>query len=316
MELNGASRWPLGSQHQRRDDRIMTSTGRLDSATHHRLVVGFDGSDSSLSALEWAASEAESRAASVRIISSYALTQGLDLAAGASAAGIDMREIAAGCVDQLRTATTTVFEGHPGVAHDVEAVGVSPALTLLREAERADLVVVGSSGAGAITRFLLGSVTGSLLAKSPCPVVIVPATTRPPTSRIVVGTDGSEHAEHAVRWAVDEADRRGLELVIVHAWRYGYHLTMEGVDRADDFTPVDAELILDEAVEAARSIGTGNVRGELIEGRATETLLKMSETTDLLVVGARGRGGFHRMLFGSTASAAATHSSCPTVIVR
>ncbi|MGA7757388.1 MAG: universal stress protein [Ilumatobacteraceae bacterium] len=294
----------------------MTSIGRYDSPAHHRLVIGFDGSDSSLSALEWAAAEAESRAASVRIVSSYSLTQGLDLAAGASAAGIDLTEIAAGCLDQLRTATTKVFEEHPGVEHDIEAVGVSPALTLLAEAEHADLVVVGSSGAGAIMRFLLGTVTASLLAKSPCPVVIVPATTRPPTSRIVVGTDGSEHAAHAVRWAIDEADRRHLELVIVHAWAYRRHLTIEGVDRADDFTPVDAELILDEAVEAARSVGSGNVRGELVEGRATETLLEMSETADLLVLGARGSGGFRRMLFGSTASAAAAHSSCPTVIVR
>lgn len=280
------------------------------------MAIGFDGSDSSLSALEWTASEAELRAASVRIISSYSLTQGLDLAAGATATGIDMTEIAAGCLDQLRTATTKVFEEHPDVSYDIEAVGVSPVLTLLGEAEHADLVVVGSSGAGAITRFLLGSVTGSLLARSPCPVVIVPATTEPPTSHIVVGTDGSEHAQHAIRWAVDEADRRRVELLIVHAWRYGYHLTMEGVDRADDFTPVDARLILDEAVETARSIGSGNVRGELVEGRATEILLEMSETSELLVLGARGRGGFRRMLFGSTASAAATHSSCPTVIVR
>ena len=151
-------------------------------------------------------------------------------------------------------------------------------MALLGEAEHADLVVVGSSGAGAITRFLLGSATGSLLASSPCPVVVVPAGPPAPTSRIVVGTDGSEHADHAVRWAVDEADRRGSELVIVHVWKYGYHLTMGGVDRADDFTPVDAELILDRAVEAARSMSAGNVRGGLVEGSEADTLLELSTT--------------------------------------
>jgi nucleotide-binding universal stress UspA family protein len=294
----------------------MTATGMHDAAVHDRLVVGFDGSESSLNAIEWAATEAEARAAAVRIVSSYSLTQGLDLAAGASGAGIDMTEIAAGCLGQLRGATTSVFEGHPGVEHEIATFGRSPALALLEEAQHADLVVVGSSGAGAITRFLLGSVTGSLLASSPCPVVVVPADATTSISRILVATDGSDHAEHAVRWAVDEADRHGVELVVVHVWRSGYHLTVEGVDRADDFAPIDAELVLDAAVETARSIGSGNVRGELIEGRTTEVVLQLSKTTDLLVLGSKGRGGFRRMLFGSTASAAATHSSCPTVIVR
>jgi nucleotide-binding universal stress UspA family protein len=294
----------------------MTATGANDPTLHQRLVVGFDGSESSLSAIEWAAAEAESRGACVRVISSYSMEPVTDFGSGASGSGFDMTEIAAECLDRLRTATTEVFERHPGVEFDIATVRLSPAMALLGEAENADLVVVGSTGAGAITRFLLGSATGSLLASSPCPVVVVPAGPQASASRIVVGTDGSEHADHAVRWAVAEADRRGSELVIVHVWKYGFHLTMGGIDRADDFTPVDAELILDRAVEAARSMGSGNVRGELVEGNEADTLLELSKTANLLVVGSRGRGGFRAMLFGSMASAAATHSSCPTVIVR
>jgi nucleotide-binding universal stress UspA family protein len=239
-----------------------------------------------------------------------------DFAAGATDSGIDMTEIEAECTDQLRTATTAVFDGHPGVDHEIEAVRVSPARALLGEAEHADLVVVGSTGAGAFTRFLLGSTTGALLASCPCPVVVVPAQAPEPTGRIVVGTDGSEHAEHAVRWAADEADRRGAELMIVHGWKRGYHLTIEGVDRADDLTPVDAELILDRAVEAARAVSGASIEGRLVEGSVADTLLDLSKTADLLVVGSRGRGGFRAMLFGSIASSVATHSHCPAVIVR
>ncbi len=215
-----------------------------------------------------------------------------------------------------REATTTTFDGHPGVDYEFETVRSNAGRALLDEADHADLVVVGSTGAGAFTRLLLGSTTGALLASSPCPVVVVPTEAPAPTSRIVVGTDGSEHADHAVRWAADEADRRGAELVVVHAWKRGYHLTIEGVDRADDFTPVDAELILDRAVEAARGVSGANVEGRLVEGNVTDTLLDHSSAVDLLVVGSRGRGGFRAMLFGSTATAAATHSHCPTVIVR
>jgi nucleotide-binding universal stress UspA family protein len=293
----------------------MTSMTRAP-ALHHQLVVGYDGSASSLSAIEWAASEAETRDARVRVMTSYSMEPLTDFGSGATGSGFDMTEIEAECQDRLLAATTTVFERHPAVDHEIETVRLSPAAALLRAAEHADLVVVGSSGAGAITRFLLGSATGALLASSPCPVVVVPTKAPAPTSRVVVGTDGSEHADHAVRWAADEADRRGSELVVVHVWKYGYHLTMEGIDRADDFTPVDAELILDRAVEAARSVSAGVVVGELLEGSEADTLLELSKTADLLVVGSRGRGGFRAMLFGSIASATATHSSCPTVIVR
>ena len=292
----------------------MTATGA--PLLQKRLVVGFDGSASSRSALEWAAAEAESRGASVRVISSYFVQPVIEFGYGASGSGVDMTETAVWCLNRVRTASTEVFEGHPGVEYEFDAVRQSPAAALLAEATSADLVVVGSSGVGAVVRFLLGSVTGSLLASSPCPVVVVPAELHEPTGRIVVGTDGSDHADHAVQWAADEADRRGCELVIAHVWKYGYHLTMEGVDRADDFTPVDAELILDTAVETARSLSGVDVRGELIEGNEADTLLDLSESADLLVLGARGRGGFRAMLFGSIANAAATHSSCPTVIVR
>jgi nucleotide-binding universal stress UspA family protein len=294
----------------------MTSPTPYPPALHHRLVVGFDGSDSSLKAIEWAASEAGTRGASVRVITSYSMEPLTDFAAGATDSGVDMTEIEAECADRLRTATTAVFDDHPGVDHEIETVRVSPARALLAEAEHADLVVVGSTGAGSFTRFLLGSTTGALLASCPCPVVVVPAEAREPTGRIVVGTDGSEHAEHAVRWAADEADRRGAELIIVHGWKHHYHLTIEGVDRADDLAPVDAELILDRAVEASRAVSGASTEGRLVEGSVADTLLDLSTTADLLVVGSRGRGGFRAMLFGSIASSVATHSNCPTVIVR
>jgi nucleotide-binding universal stress UspA family protein len=294
----------------------MTSATPSPPALQHRIVVGFDGSESSQQAIEWAASEAERRRASVRVVTSYSMEPLTDFAAGATDSGVDMTEIEAECTDRLQSATAAVFDGHPGVDHEIEAVRVSPARALLTEAEHADLVVVGSTGAGAFTRFLLGSTTGALLASCPCPVVVVPTEAPESTGRIVVGTDGSEHADHAVRWAADEADRRGAELVIVHGWKRHYHLTIEGVDQADDFTPVDAELILDQAVEAVRAVSGANVVGQLVEGSVADTLLDLSKTADLLVVGSRGRGGFRAMLFGSIASSVATHSHCPAVIVR
>ncbi len=198
-----------------------------------------------------------------------------------------------------------------------QTVRLSPAMALLDEAEHADLVVVGSTGAGVFTRFLLGSTTGALLASSPCPVVVVPAGPQPPASRIVVGTDGSEHADHAVRWAADEADRRGGELVVVHVWKYGYHLT---IGRYRSCRRLHAGRCGTDPGQGGRSCPRGQ-RGERSRptGRGQRDRHAPGAAPrppDLLVVGSRGRGGFRAMLFGSIATAAATHSNCPTVIVR
>ena len=151
----------------------MTSTGTPVPVPHRRLVVGFDGSESSVSAIEWAASEAESRAASVLIVSSYAMEPVVDFGAGASGSGVDMSEVTAACQDRLRVTAAKVFADHRDVEHDIEVSRASPAIALLREAEDADLVIVGSSGAGSITRFLLGSVTEQLVARAPCSVFVV-----------------------------------------------------------------------------------------------------------------------------------------------
>lgn len=281
----------------------------------NHLVVGYDGSVASTNALEWAASEAELTGASVRVLSSYAPPTVVDFGYGAATAIWDDDEIPVWTRDRLQQAVAATFEHHPGVGHDFAAVSARPATALLDAAAAADLLVVGSSGAGAVSHLLLGSVTSELLAASPCPVVVTPAGTRTATARIVVGTDGSDHAERAVAWAVSEADRRRCELVVAHAWAPPSRLVGEG-GRHGSLHEIDAELVLERAIAAAREASGGTVVPALVEGGTVQALLDLGDTADLVVVGSRGRGGFRSMLFGSVAHAVAAHASCPAVIVR
>ena len=133
--------------------------------------------------------------------------------------------------------------------------------------------------------------------------------------RVVVGVDDSKGSNSALDWAIDEADLRGAELIVVHAWAYPYGLDAPAIT-VRDVMRVDAACVLDRSVERANSRGGARVDGRLVEGNAAESIIEAAEGADLIVVGNRGRGGLRSLLLGSVSSAVIHHTHCPTVVVR
>lgn len=135
-------------------------------------------------------------------------------------------------------------------------------------------------------------------------------------SRIVVGIDGSEHALRAVAWAVDEARLRGAELVIAYAindrdlpaWP-APHV----VPSHDELEAAGREL-LDEALVAVDTSGV-EVTTDIASGSPARRLCDLARDADLLVVGARGLGGFRGLLMGSVSQQTVAHAPCPVVVV-
>jgi nucleotide-binding universal stress UspA family protein len=187
---------------------------------------------------------------------------------------------------------------------------------LVEAARDSDLLVVGTTGVGAVESVLLGSVAHAVARTSPCPFALVPdVPDRPLFNRIIVGVDGSKASQLAADWAADEADRLNLECVVVHAWSYPYATELSS-ETGHDLTHVDAELCLEAAVERCRDRGRCPMRGELVELSATKALVEASAQADLVVVGSRGRGELRSLLFGSVAHTVAQHSGCPVVVIR
>ena len=139
--------------------------------------------------------------------------------------------------------------------------------------------------------------------------------------RVVVGVDGSAGARAAVRFAVEDAVRRGVpvEAVTAHrppeAWMdfdaigdFEYDKAQaEAVERAETFI---AE-VLREIPEPHPEIHVTAVLGS-----AADALIRESAGADLLVVGSRGHGGFSSMLLGSTSMQCALHAPCPVTVVH
>jgi nucleotide-binding universal stress UspA family protein len=123
--------------------------------------------------------------------------------------------------------------------------------------------------------------------------------------------DGSTHADEALRWAAEEAVRRGLRLRIVHAWLLSPYSAGRAHGRAE------SRRILDDAEVRANAYAPGldivTVDTLDLVGSA---LAAESATAAMLVLGSRGRGGFRSLLLGSTSLTAATIARCPVVVVR
>lgn len=181
----------------------------------------------------------------------------------------------------------------------------------------AQMVVVGSRGRDALQRLLLGSVSTGLLHHAHCPVAVVPmdqAKSRT-NAPVVVGIDGSPSSESAVALAFDEADRRSVDLVALHAWNdFGVYM---GVDTEWRQYEIEAHEVLAERLAGWQEQYPGvAVHRRIVCNEPAYWLTEESRRAQLVVVGSHGRGGFTGMLLGSTSSAVAQTSSAPVIVAR
>ena len=131
---------------------------------------------------------------------------------------------------------------------------------------------------------------------------------------IVVGVDGSEGSNDALRWAAGQAQLTGAALRAIASWRWPSYVTRvpPGSDPAGD-----TERTLHESVAPIRAdFPDLDISEHLVQGPAGPSLLTHSENATLLVVGARGRAAFPGMLLGSVAEYCVRNGPCPVVVVR
>ena len=137
---------------------------------------------------------------------------------------------------------------------------------------------------------------------------------------IVAAVDGSQSALDAVRWAADEAVRRGMSLRLTHAVNIAAIAYGGSFGLPKDYFEAmnqDGRTYLADAGSLARSLHPDlPVTTELIEGSPIPILVDASEQAALVVLGSRGVGGFTGILTGSTAVATIARAHCPVVVVR
>ncbi|WP_190812898.1 universal stress protein [Saccharopolyspora pogona] len=270
----------------------MESTGRV--------VVGVDGSESSLTAVRWAAGEADLRPAKQLYVV---------MASGDPMWDDEAWEILGPVTDQIAG-------DHPSLEVSSDVVPGDPADVLLQLSEGAVLVAVGSRGRSTLAATLLGSVSAKVATHARRPVVVVRE--RREGGPVVVGLDNSPHSGAALQYAFDAASRYESELVAMQVW--------QDIEYAPVVPRLEYELadLRDEALRGvaeqlagwAESYPNVPVRKVAQRGHPVAELAAAAEDARLLVVGHRGRGGFTGLLLGSVAAGVLHHAPCPVAVVR
>lgn len=140
-------------------------------------------------------------------------------------------------------------------------------------------------------------------------------------SGIVVGVDGSPNAESALKWAMSEAALRksSLTVLAVHEVPAGYWTGQPVPVVGDEALVAEMRKATEHAVEeaaAATGARPDPVTVVAISGFPARALIDASRQADLVVVGARGGGGFSALVLGSVSTQVAHHASCPVVVVK
>ncbi|MEU0440566.1 universal stress protein [Streptomyces sp. NPDC006186] len=286
------------------------------------VVVGVDGSASSLAAVEVAAREARLRGAALRVVHAF-LWPALHVPLGPSPLGPPdggLRNLAdrvvAEAVARARTAEPDVEIGQVVVSGE-------PLTVLEAQSRAAELVVVvGSRGMGGFVGLLLGSTAVHLAAHGACPVLVVREEPRP-DGPVVLGVDGSAAGRKAVDFAFAEAFLRGAPLVALHAWTtWNAPMPAPSDPSAPYANPPGTRAGTEERLSAEALAGRREhlpgvaVEHRVVHGGTREALIEASGSAQLLVVGARGRGGFTGLLLGSVSQAVLHHARCPVAVVR
>ncbi|MFF4982289.1 universal stress protein [Streptomyces sp. NPDC001046] len=282
---------------------------------HLPVVVGVDGSEPSLRAVDRAADEATLRAVPLRIVHAYRWDR-YEGAALAREIGLPSASVTPD--DILVAAGRRARRHHPDLAVTLEAVAEEPEYVLLREARHASAVIVGTRGRGEVADLLLGSVSLSVATAATCPVFVIRGddgnrAAEGRHGRVVVGVSDAPTA--AVRFACEEARRRGAALDAIRAWRCPTRETADHPLLTGTPERLHEERAAEE-LEAALADAPADVRlrRHTVEGPARRVLLTASQEADLLVVG-RHRPGQYGHRLGRIAHTLLHHSACPVAVV-
>ncbi|GGY88789.1 universal stress protein [Streptomyces olivaceoviridis] len=280
------------------------------------IVVGIDGSEPSMRAVEWAADEAALRGASLRLV--YAsLWERYEGGIFAHDLGTPSEEVMA--EDIVGTAERRARQRQPGVKVTTDVLPEEAGYSLIRESHSALAMVLGCRGRSGVTEALLGSVSVAVAGHAHCPLIVVRGShdnRSGARGRVLLGVGEKQAGSAAVRFAAEEALLRGVPLEAVRAWRRPLHEPRAHPLLVGEPAHFQEQRAAELVEEALRDTPAGlRVHRRTIEGFARDALLAVSREADLLVVGARRRQGRFGLQLGRVAHGVLHHAACPVAVV-
>lgn len=283
------------------------------------ITVGLDGSPESLAAADWAAREAQRRDLPLHLVHAW-IWQPHDVPVTQ-----DLDTQKRWALRILRQAEEELRGRHPELTVSAEQISETAAEVLLGQAEKAQMLVLGSSGHGAIAGFLLGSVGHQVLARANGPVVMVRANARSAAKHdgreVVVGIDDlGDSAAPMLECAFDAAASRRTALRAVHVPSlpplYGYGPAVGRPAGQEGGITGQAERALSKVLEPWREKYPQVPVAHTVDlARPSGVVLQAATEAGLVVVGRRVHRPALGMRIGPVAHAVLHHAAAPVAVV-
>jgi nucleotide-binding universal stress UspA family protein len=277
------------------------------------IVVGINGSAGSESALTWALERAARDKLPVTVIHAVDdrwMSPDFQYHELIRQAGMEL----------LQKVQASAAEQAPDVKVDIQLRHGSGGSVLREVSKEASMVVVGEHDKHWMDGGPLTDRALQIVSASEIPAAVIPLKRSAADHGVVVGVDGSEESLQAVDFAAAEADRGGDELTVVLA----FHRPARWVENQLPKSGLAESILEEDRIVLAESVaGLGDKYPDLVVHQQLETdtepakaLVEAGKKSRLLVIGSRGRGGFTRMVLGSTAHAVLVNLPCPTIVTR
>lgn len=279
---------------------------------NNTIIVGVTGAPVSERAIAWAADRARARGQRIEL---WAIVGGVIGAVGEAAV-----------VDDALHQAQSLLDGHAthlaaqGIEVTTRVDAGNPVALLIEASETAALLVIGSDHRGVGDGPTRGAHGVRIAAGAKCPVVVVPDIDIEARSGVVVGIDGSELSEQALRFAAAEADRLGEKLVAVSVWT-----PLEAPRNALAVFPEMYLTNMHAATEEVLSLALAGLASdypdlvvvrEVRQGRPSHAINELAQSARLAVVGTHGRGALARFLLGSISQEVVARVATVTAVVR
>jgi nucleotide-binding universal stress UspA family protein len=232
------------------------------------------------------------------------------------------RQVAEALMDAVVERNRSLLERVEWDATVVPLLG-GAATALLDIGEDAELIVVGSRGLGGFAGLFVGATSYRTVVQASAPVAVIrgDGDALDGTRAVVVGVDGSRGSRRALRWALDEAERRGVGLVVVYGYVVSPHPALATVGTGEQLEHMrlaahdDAVAVVDDVLDDVDVPGKVEMERVITAGSPAGVLLDNAGPDRLLVVGTRGRGALGRVVFGSVSHQCLHHAAGPVVVV-
>ncbi len=280
---------------------------------YRRLLISFDGSESSRNALKQAIKLAGTEKEWIEALSVMPAYEGDLEFIGIS----DIKGVMGGPTEKLlaEAREIAVAEGTE-IMTDIEQGKVYERIVDVADKKDCDLIVMGRRGLQRVERMLMGSVTSRVIGHTHKDVLVVPRDASIGWKNIFLAADGSKYGMAAAERAVNFACSYGGDLTAVSVvdvtdefYAQAPHLVEQMVEKAKEF--------LEDIKKKAEASGV-KIETSVREGEAYEKIVDLADekNADIIFMGSHGRTGLKKMLMGSVTEKVIGHAPCPVMVVR